>query len=123
MPGRAALASFVILATILVMTSMGWVYGILAALVLLRVGSEVLFPTRYEVNAEGVSITNPLRILRKPWSQYRHWRPHGQGILLRGRSSIPWLAERRSIVLAAPDPAALRETVSQWLEQDARENP
>ncbi len=102
-PARSLAAAGVVIASVVGFTKVGWVYGVLAAAVLLTTTAESLLPTRFRLTEEGVEAFNYFRHVRRPWSRFESWRSSDQGYYLRGRGPLPWIARRRSLPLPCPN--------------------
>jgi hypothetical protein len=101
-PGRAVLAGIVVLGSVGWAASLdGWM-GLVAALLLLGATGEVLLPTRFDLDSEGVSVRHPFRVGRRDWGRFGSWRATQEGFLLRGRSASTWLQRRRALMLRCP---------------------
>ena len=101
-PRRAILAAAFIAIAVMVFTSMSFLYGFLAAFVLLTVSAEVLLPTRFRLSSEGVEALNLFRHARKPWERFEGWRTTPDGFVLTGRGPSSFLARRRSVWVPCP---------------------
>jgi len=115
-PSRAALASVIIALSVLCLTSIHMLYGVLGALILLSSASSVLFPTRYQLNEAGVSITNPLRVIRCPWTRFHRWRKVDGGVCFIARSRVSWLSKRRSVFLPMTDYEPLQAYLTEHVD-------
>ena len=75
------------------------IMGVAAAALLLTSVGEFLFPTRFQIDDEGLRISGVHAITRKKWSQLAGWRriPAGFLIRLKGRQNIPFIRRTRVI--------------------------
>ena len=119
-PLRAFFAVLVVLVSIAGFSSVEWMYGVVAAFVLLTATSESLLPTRFRVSDEGVEAFNLFRRVRRPWSRFESWQRGDQGYFLRGQGPLSLIARRRSLWLPCPE---LYEPVGGFLENHLREAP
>ncbi len=103
-PGTAMAAALLVVATVGAVASLDRWLAVLAALLLLTATGEVLLPTRYEVDAEGVRLRGALRARRLRWSQLAGWEVVGADVVLRGDGPHPLLRRRRTVVLRATPP-------------------
>ncbi len=101
-PTRAILGALMILATVLVFSSVGLLYGVISAFVLLTVSAEILLPTRFRLTADGVEAFNLFRHARRPWARFSGWREAQDGYFLAGQGPNGFLARRRSLWLPCP---------------------
>ncbi len=117
-PGRAIFAAATVA---LAVAGIGATQPALAAIggaLLLGATGEVLLPTRYTLDARGVTTASPLGRRRRPWSQLDRWRPTPEGFAVIGAApaggAAAILRRRRSLLLrGAADPAA----VAAWLSE------
>jgi hypothetical protein len=68
--GLVVIAAFAGL-TAIVMGASAW--GILAAIILVGVVNRFYFPSRFEIDDEGITVQYPLRRRRVPWSAIRRF--------------------------------------------------
>jgi len=90
-----------------------WLAALGAAVLLMATG-EVLLPTRYAIDADGVRLQGLVRARRLRWVQLAGWRRAGDGIQLLGAGRHPLLRRRRSVVLRAA-PQAIGPLLEQHL--------
>jgi hypothetical protein len=102
-PLRAFFATLVVLVSVAAFSYVEWVYGVIAAFVLLTATAESLFPTRFRLSDEGVEAFNLFRHARRPWSRFESWRQSDQGYYLRGQGPLALIARRRSLWLPCPE--------------------
>jgi hypothetical protein len=107
-PNRAILAWFIIAASVLCLTVIDPIYGVIGALILLSSASSALFPTRYRLTESGVFISNPLRSLKCPWSRFHRWRKVDGGVYFIAGSKVGWIGRRRSVFLPVTDLVPVR---------------
>ena len=101
-PGRALLATALILTTVAIVLPIdGWL-AIIGALLLVRATAEVLLPARYTLDADGVRIARPLSGQVLGWSQLTGWSPISDGYQLVGTGRHPLVRHRRSARLHCP---------------------
>lgn len=117
-PARAIAAATLILASVFVFMTVNFVYGVVAAFVLMTVSAEILLPTRFSLSADGVEAFNIFRHARRPWARFHGWRKAEDGFYLAGRAPMGFLARRRSLWLPCPD---LQDEVASLLETHLQE--
>ena len=117
-PARALAAAGLVLGAVGVVATVDRWLALLAAFLLLTATGEVLLPTRYEVDDEGVRLHGLLRARRLRWVQLAGWRTAGADVVLLGDGPHPLLRRRRTVVLRAV-PDALGECLRRHLG-DAR---
>ncbi len=101
-PGVSALAALVIVAFVGFAAHFDTALGLLSAVVLLGSTAEAMLPTRFEVDEQGVSATNPLRAFRKEWARFGAWRPVEGGFWLDGKGRARILRRRGVFLRHAP---------------------
>lgn len=107
MPERSTLAGLVILAALVTLAGVEpWLVPV-AALVLVGSTSEVLLPTRYEVDAEGARASRLLSHRHLPWPRVAGVETLGEDLMLRSKGARPWLARRHDLRLRRPPPAVV----------------
>lgn len=117
-PLRSVLVGSLVVLAIFCFGSMGFLYGLLAALLLFLNASEGLWPSRVALAEEGVRIHNGLRQIRRPWARFTGFRVTPKGILLQGQGPTPWLARRRDLWLPpAQDLAPVRARLQKSLRE------
>lgn len=116
--GAATAAAVLVVGTVGAVATFDRWLAVLAALLLLSATGEVLLPTRYEVDEEGVRLRGPLRARRLRWVQLAGWRRRGDDVVLLGDGPHRLLRARRTVVLRAT-PAELSGLLRQHLG-DAR---
>lgn len=98
-PARALVAAVIIAGTC------GWaaqehpLLGFVAAGLLLALTAEVLFPSTYTLDPEGVTIRSWVRTRRVRFDKVSGYRPVHDGIALCGTGPSPLIARRRGAVL------------------------
>ncbi|MEE2960910.1 MAG: hypothetical protein VYA34_09205 [Myxococcota bacterium] len=102
-PARAALGALIIASAVAAFSSMGWIYAIISAFILLTATTEALFPTRFRLTPEGVEAFNIFRHARRPWERFEHWQSTHDGYFLSGRGAIPFIARRRNVWIRCPE--------------------
>lgn len=103
-PGRAGLAGILVLATVLGIGLESAALGVLAALLLVGATFEFFAPTQFEVDERGARATRAGHRRALAWEQVVAVAPHPRGLLLVASGSRPWLARRRSLLLAGAPP-------------------
>ena len=111
-PARAGFAAAVVLGSVAAIAPIEPVLAALGAALLLGATGEVLLPTRYTLDSEGVETSTPLGRRRRAWSQLGRWRATPEGFAVDGEGPAGILRRQRALRLRAPsDPAA----VEGWL--------
>ncbi len=108
-PRRAALAAGVIGVTVAVVLLVDPLMAPVGAVLLVGATAEVLLPTRYRLDADGVHIARALWNRRVRWSGLERWSPAEDGFVLHGQGSRALLRRRRTVRLHCPgrqDPVA-----------------
>jgi len=113
-PGRAGFAAAVVVGSVAVIAPMEPVLAALGAALLLGATGEVLLPTRYTLDDEGVETATLLGRRRRPWSQLGAWRASGDGFSVDGSGPARILRRRRAVRLRSPADAA---AVAGWLTE------
>jgi hypothetical protein len=97
--GRAALGSTVIVAlaafTALFMQSLAW--GVFAAAILILALNRFFLPSRFAIDAEGITARYPLRRRRLRWSELRRFACDDHGGYLSTRARRSWLDAYRGL--------------------------
>ena len=120
-PGRAvaglALVAALAAATAAVGGHTAW--GIVAAVVLVCSLSRFFFPSRFELDAEGIVARYPLSVRRARWDELRRFDHDGEAGVLRRRAR-PSRFERGAIPLDfGPEPAPAIEAIERHLAAPA----
>jgi hypothetical protein len=92
----------IVLATTGLVVAVDPVLGFVGALLLLAAVREGLFPTRFRLTQEGITIDNPLLTRETSWDRFGGWQQHGLDFHLRGRGRSPILQRRHSLILRHP---------------------
>jgi hypothetical protein len=101
-PRRAAVAAVVIVGTVGVVLVLDPLLAVVGAVVLLSATAEILLPSRYSLDADGVTIGRALWSRRQPWSKLQGWSPAPDGFVLQGAGSRALLRRRRTLRLRCP---------------------
>ena len=119
-PLRAGFAAAVIAAAVAAVGASEPTLAVVGGALLLGATSEVLLPTRYTVDAEGVETRNPLGARRRPWAQLAGWRRIGADFAVDGGGPAGLLRRRRAVVLRAPvDASAVEDQLLERLGPSA----
>lgn len=102
------------MATVVAVASWDAWLGVVSGVVLVLATAEVLFPTRYALDSEGVHVAGAFSQRHEPWSRFTGVRRVREGFLLLGRGSRPVLRRHRTRLLRCSDE---REAVQQVLDQ------
>ena len=96
----------------------GW--GIFAAGVLVVGCNRFFFPTRYELDAEGITARFPLKTARNQWPELRRFVYDETGGFLSPRARRSFLDEYRGVsVLFGKDPEAVIHQIRSRLPAEA----
>jgi hypothetical protein len=98
-PRRAAFAVLVILVGTGAVAALDPWLGFVGALLLMTATAEVLLPTRFGLNDDGVTIANPLRRAHRSWDRFGSYRQTEEGFFLIGAARSPLLRRRVSLTL------------------------
>jgi hypothetical protein len=101
-PAVSVLAGLVIVVFVGAAASFDTALGILSAVILLGSTAEAMLPTRFEVDEDGVSATNPLRAFNKDWARLGAWRAVEGGVWIDGRGRARILRRRGVLLRGAP---------------------
>ncbi len=101
-PAISAFAAIVIVGFVGAAASVDTALGVLSAIVLLGSTAEAILPTRFEVDDEGVSATNPLRAFHKDWARFGTWRLVDGGVWIDGKGRAKLLKKRGVFLRGAP---------------------
>ena len=107
-PARAAFAGLVVFLSVGAVAMSDPVLGVFGAALLLAATGEVLLPTRYTLDADGVRLEGLLIHREHLWSHFTGWREVADGVVLEGGGRLAFQRRRRTLRLRG-GPAALRE--------------
>lgn len=102
-PLRSTLAALVIAVGTGAVASLDPWLAFVGALLLLTATAEILLPTRFGLDAEGVTLDNPLRRSRRTWDRFGAWARTDDGFFLIGAAGSPLLRRRASVQLRCQD--------------------
>ena len=111
--GRAAMAAVMLVAASGWAASYHVALGVVGAALLIAVTAEVLLPSRYTIDAEGVRIASWVRTRRVRFVQVRGFGLVEDGVCLRGKGPSSWIRRRRTVILRGPSHA---DAVTSFLE-------
>ena len=78
-----------------------WI-AVVGAAALVLATSEVLLPTRYRLDPDGVHLQRPFQHRHIPWDRVRGFVRTDVGFVVQGRGSRPLLARRYTATLRCP---------------------
>ncbi len=102
-PGRSLFAVFVILVCVVFTAGVDPLFALLALVLLVFATGEVLLPSRYTVDATGVTIARPLGGRAVGWAQLGEITPIDDGFELAGLGPHRWVRRRRTLRIRCPD--------------------
>ena len=112
MPLRSSFAGIVLVMCIAYMMQLSLWLSIIVGAALLHALAEVLLPSSYHMDDEGVSSNALLKIARRRWEDFSGFHSTKEGFFLEGRGKLRWLRQKRSMMLRCPEN---RAQVEQWL--------
>ena len=86
-PYRSLFAITIALLGIAAASTAHWILGIAAAMLLISSLGEVLLPTRYRINSDGISIVGLHALTHKNWTDIKGSQLVDAGILVIGKQS------------------------------------
>jgi len=79
------------------------VYGVIALVVLFGAVTDLLLPTAYRLDAEGVTVRLPFQTRRRKWEEFRYFATGAKVMLLTNSADLDSRSARRGQLLRAPE--------------------
>ena len=93
------------------------VYGVIAMVVLFGAVADFLLPTRYLLDAEGVTVRLPFQTKKRKWEEFQYFATGAKVMLLTNSADLDSRSARRGQLLRVPDNLEeVRAFVAQYLE-------
>lgn len=101
-PTRATLAGIVIGGAGVAASAMEPLAGVVCAGLLLSATGEVMLPTSYALDTDGITVRRLLEHRRVGWDELISWQAAPEGFVLIGRGRTRWRRDRRTVRLRCP---------------------